>query len=261
MAGRAWPVAAGVLLGAIVALLAFAPASWIAGMLERGTGGRLLLADARGTVWAGSAVPVLTGGPGSRDASALPGRLEWSVGLDGAALEVRLRHDCCITGTQALRIEPGIGRWRITLPAGGVLRGQWPASWLEGLGTPWNTVQPGGVLRLESGGFGVESAAGRWRLTGGADLVVEGARSRLAPLPTLGSYRLRLRGDDASGGIALELSSAQGPLLLAGRGRFGGGRLQFRGEARAAEGAELALGNLLNIIGRRQGALAVIAIG
>jgi general secretion pathway protein N len=37
--------------------------------------------------------------------------------------------------------------------------------------------------------------------------------------------------------------------------------MRFRGEARAAEGQEAALANLLNIIGRRQGATSLISIG
>ena len=58
--------------GALVAVAAFAPAAWLAAGVASATEQRLLLADARGTVWAGSAVAVLTGGEGSRDASALP---------------------------------------------------------------------------------------------------------------------------------------------------------------------------------------------
>ena len=68
-------VASGVLLGSLAAGLGFAPASWLASALSAASGQRLLLADARGTVWQGSAVMVLTGGEGSHDASALPGRL------------------------------------------------------------------------------------------------------------------------------------------------------------------------------------------
>jgi general secretion pathway protein N len=37
--------------------------------------------------------------------------------------------------------------------------------------------------------------------------------------------------------------------------------VRFRGEARANEGDESALTNLLNIIGRRDGARSVISIG
>ena len=71
-AGLRWAIA-GAVVGAAVALVAFAPAAWLARWVAAVSGERVLLADARGTVWAGSAVAVLTGGPGSRDASALPG--------------------------------------------------------------------------------------------------------------------------------------------------------------------------------------------
>ena len=64
-------------LGALIGVVAFAPAAWLAAW-RPATDERLLLGDARGTVWSGSAVAVLTGGPGSRDASALPGRLDWT---------------------------------------------------------------------------------------------------------------------------------------------------------------------------------------
>jgi general secretion pathway protein N len=37
--------------------------------------------------------------------------------------------------------------------------------------------------------------------------------------------------------------------------------MRFRGEARASAGAEQALANLLNIIGRRDGARSLISVG
>ncbi|MGL6113128.1 MAG: type II secretion system protein N, partial [Rubrivivax sp.] len=72
---------AGLVCGGAVALLAFAPAAWLADAVARHTQQRLLLADARGTVWNGSAVPVLSGGPDSLSAAALPGRTGWTLGL------------------------------------------------------------------------------------------------------------------------------------------------------------------------------------
>ena len=59
----------------------------------------------------------------------------------------------------------------------------------------------------------------------------------------------------------LELSTLQGPLLLSGQGQWVGQRLRFTGEARATPEREAALSNLLNIIGRRNGARSVISIG
>ncbi len=54
----------GAVVGVLVGLVLFAPASWLAYALSRATDQRLLLADAQGTVWNGSAQVVLTGGIG-----------------------------------------------------------------------------------------------------------------------------------------------------------------------------------------------------
>ncbi len=252
----------GLLIGAVVGLVAFAPAAWLAGLVASATDQRVLLADARGTVWAGSAVTVLTGGPQSRDASALPGRLEWTVGVKSMALELRARHECCLNGTVALQLRPALGRMSITLLPTPGWTGQWPSAWLGGLGTPWNTLQLGGALRLVTPGLTIESVQGRWRVDGRADIELLGVSSRLTTLDPLGNYRLTLSGDPAQGGVAqLKLLTTEGALQLSGDGTWGPGGVRFKGEARAGAADETALTNLLNIIGRRDGARSVISIG
>lgn len=257
-----WAVV-GAIVGALAALALYAPAAWLASALASATGDRLLLTDARGSLWNGSALPVLTGGPGSRDASALPGRLEWKLVLRGLAVELRARQACCLRGEARALIRPGFGRLSVQLlPAESNTVGQWPASWLAGLGTPWNTLQLGGTLRLTSPGLTVEWVQGRTRFTGQAALDVAAASSRVATLDTLGSYRLTVRGNAASGDAAsVSLITVDGALRLSGQGEWTANGLRFRGEAQAAEGSETALNNLLNIIGRRQGARSVISIG
>lgn len=265
----------GAVVGALFGLVAFAPAAWLAHAVATATDQRLLLTDARGTIWSGSALPVLTGGPDSRDASALPDRLHWTTGLRGLALELRARQACCINGEMRFDLRPGLGRMLVTLlptagatggaaaggaPAAGIV-GQWPAAWLAGLGTPWNTLQLSGSLRLTSPGLSVEWVQGRLRFAGEAQLTIAGAASRLSTLDTLGNYRITVRGDAASDNTAMLLDTLDGALRLTGQGQWAAGRLRFRGEARAEEGRENALDNLLNIIGRRQGAVAVITIG
>jgi general secretion pathway protein N len=254
----------GALFGALLALPLFAPAAWLAQALAGATGERLLLADARGTLWQGSAVLVLTGGPGSRDASALPGRVQWRLGLDGTALALRARHACCIDGELILRLRPGVGRLRIELPGSGAPLGHWPAAWLAGLGTPWNTLQPAGTLQLASSGFGAQLVQGRWTFDGRLELELQGFASSLSTLDELGSYRLSLQGSapGAEGGPAtLQLNTLSGALQMRGSGQWLASKLQFSGEAQAAPGSEAALNNLLNIIGRRRGALSIISIG
>ena len=265
----------GATLGAVAAVVVFAPAAWLAGSVAQATGQRLQLADARGTVWQGSAVLVLTGGADSRDASALPGRLQWRLGLSGGGLALHATQACCLNGEVLLRLVPGLGRLRVELPGaeratGGVAGataaatpiGQWPASWLVGLGTPWNTLQPSGTLQLSSPGLMLEQVQGRWRFSGRAELMLTGLASRVSTLDTLGSYRVTLSGDAARGDAAsVQLSTSSGALQLSGSGTWAADKLRFTGQASAAPGSEAGLSNLLNIIGRRRGALSVISIG
>lgn len=268
---KRWAVAGAVVGSALVAVV-YAPAAWLAAAVTDATGQRLVLADARGTVWRGSAVLMLTGGAGSRSASALPGRLNWTLGLDGAALGLRARQDCCINGELHLRVSPGLGRTRVELLTAAAASpstagassalGQWPASWLVGLGTPWNTLQPSGSLLLSSPGLTIEQVQGRWLFSGRVDLEMANIASRLSALDVLGSYRLKLTGDAARKELPrLQLSTSSGALQLTGSGQWAASRLRFNGQASAAPGSEAALNNLLNLIGRRQGALSLISIG
>lgn len=252
---------AGALLGALVGLLVFAPAAWLARALASATEQRLLLADARGSVWSGSALAVLTGGPQSRDASALPGRLHWTLSPTLRGLELQLRQACCLNGTVALQLQPSLGGVTAQLVGQPDWIGQWPSAWLSGLGTPFNTLRLGGMLRLASPGLTLRSVQGRLQIDGQAELSLLGASSRLAPLDTLGSYRLGLRADPANSGHSLlTLATVEGALQLSGKGSWGPEGVRFRGEARAASD-ETVLSNLLNIIGRRDGARSVISIG
>ncbi|MBS0447282.1 MAG: type II secretion system protein N [Proteobacteria bacterium] len=262
--GFAWAVV-GLLIGALVATVCYAPASWLADAVASATRQRVLLADARGTVWDGDAIAVLTAGPDSRDAASLPGRLSWTLGLAGTDIELRARHACCLNGTVVLRLHPGIGRYTATLvpPPGWVA--QWPSAVLAGLGTPFNTLRLGGMVRLLSPGLTVESAQGRVGIAGSAEVELLHASSRLATLDELGSYRLTLSAapKPGSGASRLQLATEEGALILQGNGSWEpGGTLYFRGEARAATpDDEAKLSNLLNIIGRRNGARSIISIG
>jgi len=260
-AARRWAIG-GLVVGLIVALIAFAPAAWLASYAASATGERVLLSDARGTIWSGSAVVVLTGGPGSRDAASLPGRIEWTLVPHGFGFELQARHACCLNGNVVLQIRPGFGRTTVALvpPSGWV--GQWPSALLGGLGTPWNTLQLGGTARLVSPGLTIESVQGRMLISGRADLDLVGVSSRVTTLETLGSYRMSLSGDPANPGVSLlNLTTTEGALQLNGTGSWGPSGVRFRGEASAGAADEGALSNLLNIIGRRSGARSVISIG
>lgn len=251
-----WSWAAlGALAGLLLALVLFAPARWLATAVESATGGQVVLADARGTAWSGSARVVLTGGAGSSDAAALPGRLSWTLQPRWNGLQARLRPECCSDGPIPVRARWRWGGWRVDV---GDSTSQWPARLAAGLGTPWNTLQLDGELQLSTRGLSVEWVAGRLAIAGRAELVASRIASRLSTLRPMGSYRITLQGGTPA---TLLLETLEGSLQLSGRGQWVGSRLRFRGEASAAPDREAALANLLNIIGRRSGDRSLISIG
>ena len=147
---------------------------------------------------------------------------------------------------------------------GAAMAGLWLAqalpAWLVGLGTPWNTLQLRGLLIVSSRDVQVEWVKGRLRIDGELQLRIQDMASRVTTLDRLGSYRLSLKGSSQPD-VAMRLSTDDGALQLSGQGSAGPSGVRFRGEAMAAEAELGALSNLLNIIGRRNGARSVISIG
>jgi general secretion pathway protein N len=250
----AWAFA-GIAVGVILASLVFAPARWLAGPLERATGGRLLLGDARGTVWKGSAQVTLSGGAGSTDALSLPTRVDWKLAPRWNGLAAELESSCCTTAPVGLRILPRWGGMQLHIANS---QTRWPAALLAGLGTPWNTLQFDGELGLATEGLSVEWVQGRLAIAGRAELTAQRMSSRLSTLRPMGSYRITVLGGATP---TLQLATLEGSLQLAGSGQWVGSRLRFSGTASAAPGSESALSNLLNIIGRRSGPRSIITIG
>lgn len=254
MPGR-WAVA-GAVLGALLVLWWAAPARWLAAGLARASNMHVQLVQPQGTIWAGNASLLLTGGPDSRDRAALPGRVHWRLAPSGLGVALTLRADCCTPhGPLLLRLAP---RWNGAQLQLGDAESIWPAALLTGLGTPFNTVQPRGELTLQTQGLHIDWAAGRVQLAGGAELTARDLSSRLTTLEPMGSYQLRLLGGESA---SLALSTLEGDLRLSGSGTWVGTRLRFRGEATAAPGLEAQLANLLNILGQRRGNRALISFG
>lgn len=250
----AWALA-GALLGLLLTVLLNAPARWLTALVQQGLSGRLVFEDVRGTVWNGSARLRLTGGAGSIDAATLPGRLTWLLRPSGVALQADLNADCCLQQAWRWRLQPHWAGFRLTLADS---RSQWPAPWLSGLGTPWNTLQVEGQLNLSTQALVIESAAGRVVVTGRAELDALHISSRLSTLKPMGSYRVTLAGGATP---TLGIATLEGALQLSGQGQWVANKLHFEGVASATPERLDALSNLLNIIGRRDGARSIIKIG
>jgi general secretion pathway protein N len=287
----------GAAVGLVVGVIAFLPASIVANIVSRTTADEFILAEAQGTIWNGSALTVLTGGKDSRDASVLPTRLEWHLRPSWNGLSLHLSQDCCLAHGVDLSVHRGLDAWVINIVGPGEAAapavpsqapavvgpsspdvaamanatplGQWPMGWLEGRGFPWNTIHPGGLLTLTTHNLSFALRGGHWRTLGSAQIEIRQASSRLTTLDTLGSYRVLIQpdpstqikpGDGATRSIVW-ISTIEGALLIDGRGLIGATGMRLRAEAHAAEGFEAALNNLLNLIGRRNGALSAISIG
>lgn len=250
--------ASGAVLGLALALLLFLPARWVAQSVQRVSFGQVLLHDARGTLWNGSARLILAGGVGSDAAASLPGRLSWRLRPameSGLGLAWQLGADCCLPQPWhgALVWHWAGARLRVSDGAS-----QWPALLLTGLGTPWNTIAAQGQLNLSTHGLVLTWVAGRVQIAGSAQLDALDMSSRLSTLRPMGSYRLSVQGGSVP---VLQLTTLDGALKLKGQGQWVGGRLRFTGEAAAAPESQEVLANLLAIIGRREGARSIIKLG
>lgn len=259
----AWPHALwGSLFGLGLALVLWAPARWLGWGIEQASQGQLQWRDARGSLWAGSAQLVLTGGAASRDARALPGRLHWSLTPRWTGADIHWRADCCMSEAARLSVEATWSSWQVQASDH---TSHWPAAVLAGLGAPWNTLQADGQLQLRTQALELHWAQGRVHMKGQAELQLQNMSTRLSAIRPIGSYGVELRGTpQGTPTPSLQLSTQQGPLLLSGEGQWVGGQLRFKGEASAQEGQEgqeAALNNLLNILGRRQGKRSLISLG
>ena len=256
----------GASVGLVVGLVTQAPAHWLATAVAQATQERVLLQDVQGTLWQGSAQAVLSAGPRQGEAASgitLPTRLTWQLGpaIDWAQARVVLRASvasaCCTPEPVHIDTSPLWRGWRVQVSDH---TSQWPAHWLVGLGTPWNTVQPEGQLQLHTQQLSLSQQADQRVWQGQAELQLQQLATRLATLRPLGNYRVQLQGTGGDA-LAIQLSTPEGALQLQGQGELKNGHVRFEGEASAAPDAQDALSNLLNVLGQRQGNKSLLKLG
>jgi general secretion pathway protein N len=246
--------------GLLATVLVIAPAQWAASKLKSATGGRIELADARGTAWNGSALLVIASSPDPATPRAtLPERLSWRLSpwsLLVGQLDLTLTHPSALTQPLAVR-APLMGTGSATLSATTV---RLPASLLVGVGAPWNTIRPGGILLVTWDRLQID----RDRIQGNFGAEWQQASSALTPVSPMGHYRLQTNGTWP--GTQLVLLTISGPLELKGNGTIAaGGRLHFTGRAQAMAGTDpgvkAQLTGLISLLGRRDGEGALLNFG
>lgn len=248
-----------VLLAIVGTVAALAPAQWAAAAVRNATDGRVDLAETTGSLWHGQATVVLSSGTeaGASRAS-LPERLSWQLSpwqLLLGTVDLTLTHPSALAQPLTVRVAPGsptvLGATTLRLPA----------SLLVGLGAPFNTLRPGGVLAINWDRLQIEPR----RMQGAINAEWQFASSALTPVSPFGHYRMTTSGGYP--GTQLQLTTISGPLELAGSGTIGeGGRLRFEGTARPVPGTDPAvktqLTGLISLLGpRRDSETATLRFG
>ncbi len=246
----------GCCMGLLMALVLFAPAAWLAYLVEQASQERVVLNDAQGSVWNGSAQLVFSGGKGSRDALALPGRIDWRLRPHWPLkMQLDLHANCCTQQAFRMLISPHYsGISANILPN----QSTWPAGLLAGLGAPFNTIGLQANMQLNTQAITLSWLNQQFKLDGQAELDIIDASTRLSTLKPVGSYRINLQGGTIP---KINVQTLNGSLQLTGTGEFTGNRWRFRGEATAATGSEAALNNFLDILGKRVGPRSLITLG
>lgn len=217
------------------ALVVGAPASVLSLVISNASNGRLELANTRGTLWHGSANPLLHQRGGSLITL---NTLHWDISLPAGKLTARLRWD---DGSQTAPMDVSISARQVELRRAYI---PLPAILLDEVSDFLKPAALRGqiILRSESLSFTRQGVQG----SATADWL--NASSLLSAIAPLGNYHFTF--SSSSAGMDITLNTASGALLLDGRGHLtASNELNFKGTAQAAKGHEAALRELLGHLG------------
>lgn len=238
---KRWPLVAFALAAFAVALAALAPATLIDARLQRMGEGTLRLAEARGSLWAGS------GWIEVRDAHGRAGiarRLSWRV-RPVSLLRGRLVAD--------IELEQAERRFPVSVSLSGVevgaLHVRLPAAALS-LGMPrLGPLRLTGEVVVDIAQLSLE----RGSVRGEATLQWRAAGSALTPVAPLGDYEVRFTA--TGNAVKGALRTLEGPLQLEGTGNWTSGAApSFLVTARVPEQHRDQLAPLLGLIAVQRGA-------
>ena len=242
----------------LLAVGVFFPARWLHAWVAQASAQHVQWIHTTGSIWQGQTQWRLTGGDGANDAQVLPGLWSWTLRPSwqaGPALTLRVEATCCLATALQLVLRPRLNQapqWQLS-----DVQLALPLNVLQGLGTPWNTLQLQGRLVLRSQGL---RSNGSDATQGQLTLSARDVASRLSTVTPLGDYEASIRWAPKQL-PQVSLQTLGGHLQLQGQGQLAQGRLRFRGQASASADSEGALDNLLNIIGRRAGRVSLLTIG
>lgn len=217
-------------------LLVIAPATLIDAGLQRASNGRLRLADAHGTVWAGAAKLEI------RDAGSRHGVakiISWRI-LPESAWRGRLVCEIELDQSTPRRFPVAISPSQFEITNADV---EFPAAGLSVAIAQLAPLRLTGDVLLHISSL----AIGRNDVRGNATLQWRAAGSAFSPVSPLGNYELRLDGEGTS--VHVYLRTLQGPLQLDGKGSWTTrGNAEFQAIARVPPEHQQQLTPLLRLI-------------
>jgi len=236
-------------LGGIVLYLTFlaatAPAFILNWALARFSANPISIIDIQGTLWSGEAIQASLALP-TGQAFAFE-RIRWRFaplrllrGELGARIEAR---------GAGLQVDGTVGRslFGKTIHLTN-FNGSVPASTLTQAVPALEIWKPTGIVELETQDFVLREA----KSDGKAVLRWKDAAVTLSPVKPVGSYQLAAQG--ASDGLQYQVSTVSGPLMIDGKGIWAPDKPPvFNGTARAQQGYEGQMVDLLRLLGRDEG--------
>ena len=241
-------------LGMVLAVVIWLPASVTTGLVAKITEGRLDFRHARGTVWAGSTELALVSPGGVNDRTPIPGRVYWRWLWQGWIPELIVNADCCFSKPLTFRVTLGREQ-QLSISD---VKMMFPLTLLEGLGAPFNTLKPSGDLQVNTRAVKLTLADRTMKVSGEVEFEIGSLSSVLSQVKPIGTYTVNARGQGDR--VSFSLSTRSGALQLSGSGELKQKKFRFNAEARSSPGYELAMSNLLNVIGRRSGNRSIISM-
>jgi general secretion pathway protein N len=238
-----WLIALAALLALVINQL---PVNWVSAHIAEKTACKVMLVQPTGTIWEGSAsfgfseVKI-----GELKTCSAPYGMTERFSWESYCSLVDLQCKWNIQHSNLERpLELAVTKNGLTISAN---QAELPGNFLEGFGSPWNSLHPRGKLKLQWSDIKWESIP-----TGMIEIQFLDITSPISLIKPLGSYAIKLQVDQD---VKIDLFTLSGPLLLNGKGLIANGRLSFQGDASALPESRDSLIGLLSIIGRKDGSV------
>lgn len=219
-------------------LLGWVPAEVVARFAAQRSNNTVFLVDPKGTAWDGSASRVVIASPAEQVAIE---QVRWHARLSRLvrgelAAQVQISdHSNALIVTTPRSITLEDARLRL------------PANLLSVLAPNLSIWRPSGEFRIDTTGFTVGNEGSK----GQAILLWRHAGTNLSRVQPLGDYTASVEGSGKA--INFVVSTQKGPLHVSGQGTWRSKTAwQFNGQARATEGKQAALDDLLKLFSSRK---------